>query len=186
MDEKKSDIIEQKQKIDKVKEFEEVIKSEDKIAETKTQTTTIMSGDEKTTTKVTTKKTEDGEERTTLITTTKVEPVVETVTTTQIVDGKGKIEIPEPSTTTSEKRTFSTSEDGTVTEHIVVENRTTSVIDSSELQGDKHELLQKLGEELGKLDEQLEEKFKEKRKPEEPEGKNRVNGSTLLLLSLIG
>ncbi|KAK7076612.1 hypothetical protein SK128_021411 [Halocaridina rubra] len=71
-------------------------------------------------------------------------------------------------TTTTERQSFTTSDDGAVEEHIVIEKRTTTTTDGEENQ-DKFDILQKLGEELGKLDEKLEEKFKEKRKTEEPE-----------------
>ena len=132
-----------------------------KKVDIKTETsTTVLPGGEKTKTTVTTKTTEEGVEKTTLISTYRED---------------------EPS------KTFSTGEDGSVTEHVVLEKKTTAVVqETEEFKGDKQDLLQKLGEELGKLDEQLEEKFKEKRKTEEPEGKNELNGRTLLLLSLLG
>jgi len=93
-------------------------------------------------------------------------PSVDTELITETISSS----IPEKSSSTTERRTFTTSDDGgSVQEHIVIEKRTTSVIDAKETQEDKSEMLQKLGEELGRLDEKLEEKFKEKRKHEEPE-----------------
>lgn len=78
-------------------------------------------------------------------------------------------------TTTTETRSFTTSDDGTVQEHIVVHKQTTATLDDDDAgkkkaEEDKSAMLQKLGEELGKLDEELEEKFK-KRKTDKPEGK---------------
>ncbi|XP_069185516.1 ankyrin-2 isoform X26 [Procambarus clarkii] len=74
------------------------------------------------------------------------------------------------STTTTQRETYTTSEDGTVQEHIVVTKQITKTVGGLELdEEDKSLMLQKLGEELGRLDEKLEEKFKEKRKTDEPE-----------------
>lgn len=75
------------------------------------------------------------------------------------------------SVTTTEKKSYTTSEDGTVQEHIVVQKQTSRAVDGMEMGEDKSIILQKIGEELGRLDEKLEEKFKEKRKTDEPEGK---------------
>ncbi|CAL4058757.1 unnamed protein product, partial [Meganyctiphanes norvegica] len=92
--------------------------------------------------------------------------------------------IPDKSSSTTERRSFTTSDDGSgVEEHIIIEKRTTTVIDEKETQEDKSEMLQKLGEELGRLDEKLEEKFKEKRTREEPEvlgGLSAVQEETLV------
>lgn len=94
------------------------------------------------------------------------EEVVPTTTTnTEVVSGPG-----DASTVTTESTSFTTADDGTVQEHIIVKQQTSKVVDGKEMEEDKSAILQKLGEELGKLDEQLEEKFK-KRKAEKPEGK---------------
>ncbi|XP_066941553.1 ankyrin-2-like isoform X49 [Macrobrachium rosenbergii] len=93
-------------------------------------------------------------------------PEDKTVTTTKVIEGPdGTIS----TTTTTERRSFVTSDDGAVQEHIVIEKRTAKVVDGMTAEEDKSDILQRLGEELGRLDEKLEEKFKEKRKTEEPE-----------------
>ena len=71
---------------------------------------------------------------------------------------------------TTEERSSTTTDDGAVQEHIIVKKQTTKIVDGKEMEEDKSAILLKLGEELGKLDEKLEEKFK-KRKAEKPEGK---------------
>ncbi|XP_050687549.1 ankyrin-2-like isoform X29 [Eriocheir sinensis] len=91
------------------------------------------------------------------------EKVVTTTTKTEVISGPGDV-----STVTTESKSFTTADDGTVQEHIIVKKQTTKVVDGKEMEEDKSAILQKLGEELGKLDEQLEEKFK-KRKAEKPE-----------------
>lgn len=94
------------------------------------------------------------------------EKVVTTTTTkTEVISGPG-----DASSVTTESKSYTTADDGTVQEHIIVKKQTTKVVDGKEMEEDKSAILQKLGEELGKLDEQLEEKFK-KRKAEKPEGK---------------
>lgn len=95
------------------------------------------------------------------------EPEKDVTTTTkmEVISGPGG-----ESTVTTETKSFTTADDGTVQEHIIVKKQTTKVVDGKEMEEDKSAILQKLGEELGKLDEQLEEKFK-KRKAEKPEGK---------------
>ncbi|XP_042859646.1 ankyrin-2-like isoform X32 [Penaeus japonicus] len=91
-----------------------------------------------------------------------------TTTATEIITGPDGTTT-SSTTTTTERRSFTTEDDGTVKEHIVIEKKTTSFVDGLETGEDKSEILQKLGEELGRLDEQLEERFKEKRKAVEPE-----------------
>lgn len=93
------------------------------------------------------------------------EKTVTSTTKTEVVGGPKDI-----TTVTTETKSYTTAEDGSVQEHIVVKKQTTKVVDGKEMEEDKSAILQKLGEELGKLDEQLEEKFK-KRKAEKPEGK---------------
>ncbi|XP_042242862.1 uncharacterized protein LOC121880005 isoform X26 [Homarus americanus] len=89
-----------------------------------------------------------------------------TTTVTEIISGPAEA----PTTvTTTQKETYTTSDDGTIQEHIVVQKQTTKAVDGLEMGEDKSVILQKLGEELGRLDEKLEEKFREKRKTDEPE-----------------
>ncbi|XP_063863236.1 ankyrin-2-like isoform X40 [Scylla paramamosain] len=91
------------------------------------------------------------------------EKTVTSTTKTEVVGGPGDV-----TTVTTETKSYTTADDGSVQEHIVVKKQTTKVVDGKEMEEDKSAILQKLGEELGKLDEQLEEKFK-KRKAEKPE-----------------
>lgn len=91
-----------------------------------------------------------------------------TTTATEVITGPDGTTT-SSTTTTTERRSFTTADDGTVKEHIVIEKKTTSFVDGMEKGEDKSEILLKLGEELGRLDEQLEERFKEKRKAVEPE-----------------
>ncbi|XP_045138068.1 ankyrin-2-like isoform X20 [Portunus trituberculatus] len=91
------------------------------------------------------------------------EKTVTSTTKTEVVGGPKDI-----TTVTTETKSYTTAEDGSVQEHIVVKKQTSKVVDGKEMEEDKSAILQKLGEELGKLDEQLEEKFK-KRKAEKPE-----------------
>lgn len=98
----------------------------------------------------------------------KEEPHTTETTVTEVVSGPDGAPV---TITSTERTTYSTGEDGTVQEHIVVQKQTSKVVDGLETKEDKSTLLQKLGEELGRLDEQLEEKFKEKRKADEPKGK---------------
>lgn len=93
------------------------------------------------------------------------EKIVTSTTKTEVVDGPG-----DATSVTTETKSYTTGDDGTVQEHIIVKKQTTKVVDGKEMEEDKSAILQKLGEELGKLDEKLEEKFK-KRKAEKPEGK---------------
>ncbi|XP_069942406.1 ankyrin-2 isoform X19 [Cherax quadricarinatus] len=93
---------------------------------------------------------------------------IQTTVTTEIISGPEGILTP---VTTTKRESYTTSEDGTVQEHIVVTKQITkTVVDGLPMEEeDKSIILQKLGEELGRLDEKLEEKFKEKRKADEPE-----------------
>lgn len=88
-----------------------------------------------------------------------------TVTTTSFDDGSHSI----ITTKTTERRSFIIDDDDAdaVHEKIVVEKRTDSAVTSPSDQSVRNDMLQKLGEELGKLDDKLQEKFKEKRRTEQ-------------------
>ena len=83
------------------------------------------------------------------------------VTTKTFDDGSHSI----ITTKTTERRSFIVDDDDSeaVQEKIVLEKRTDSAVTSPSDPAAKNDMLQMLGEELGKLDDRLEEKFNEKR-----------------------
>ena len=90
-------------------------------------------------------------------------------TTTTFEDGSQSV----ITTKTTNRQSFIIEDDGGVQEKIVIEKRTDSAQETPRDEKDKSDMLQKLGEELGKLDDRLEEKFQKKRDEQPLEGKHK-------------